>query len=421
MVGTDAILLPALRALGIVNLYSGQVATRGGMLPNTRHASNKFMQCRTAHYARDNIDFLQVEYPNYIVATSSSSPTGTGQEVTSNGDFTIHVGLEYEDGTIAEFKWGGGALGTIPALSSGVSDVLNLPKRINEGDRFWLRPWVQAAGTIIYLNATSMVGGIEGPLGDGMVVGTTVGAVPDISQTAGAITGGVSPGSPINYYPSAIIATTRKRSVLAIGDSRCLGTFDTLDRTGNTGEICRGVGKRFAYINAGVSSDRATWWAVNNAQRLHLANYVSDVVIQLGVNDLRSGAGNRTAAQLTADIQTIVNAVKAQNPNVHVWIATVSPVSASSDSFVSTGNQTTDANDAARITYNGNVRGNTTTAITGVSGHIEIADHVENTRDAGKWQISTATNYFTGDGLHENQPGYLRIENARAVAVALGL
>lgn len=84
-----------------------------------------------------------------------------------------------------------------------------------------------------------------------------------------------------------------------------------------------------------------------------------------------------------------------------------------------TVNQTADAaSNANRITVNDWLR---TTNISNLGGIIEMADQLESYRNSGLWPVNGQANYFTSDGLHASQNGYLRVSTMSVVRQALGI
>jgi lysophospholipase L1-like esterase len=391
--------------------YLGQVATRC-MVPNIRHASNQAGSMETSHIIRETVSRMKVVLPNFQVATTSSSPSGTGQENTAGGIANYRLGFKHPDGTLVQALFSRSRDGYAPDGGMLVSDWILVPT-LRDGDQFNLRIWVwNAGGRIVYTSAPSI--NLGSVFNDKFIVSTA--QLPDQTMVdTFDNTGGVSGGSTVGLYPCAILGDTTKRSFFLLGDSRVAATGDTVDRSGDVGELARSIGPRRAYINAATPSDRATWWATYASNRLQLAAYCSDAIIQLGINDVTNG---RTAGNLETDITTIAAMLKTQKPTQRVWGQTIAPKTTSSDSWATTANQTLDANNTARTTVNDWLR---TTAIANIGGVIDVADQVETYRNSGLWAVNGQANYYTADGLHASQNGYLKVLTSGIVRTTLGI
>jgi len=395
----------------VVNEYTGQIATRTAMC-NTRHASNKQLKHRSGHYFRTAGSTIQVEWPNFIVTTTSSSPTGTGQEVGGAGVMTIAAAYEAADGTIVPLTFNGGA-STGDAADGGTvkSDVVAVPP-YKAGDKFYLHVDVNTTGKIVYQSIASLSGGVDGVMGDKMrvgVSGVSTGVAGD------AFTSNVTANSGIAFLPVAILGPTKRRSVYILCDSRGAGSSDTYDRSGDLGEVARTVGAHLGYVNVSVPSDRAVWWLAYNAQRIKLLDYCTDAIVVLGINDLASGG--RTSAQVIADLVSIYAALKARNPNIRVYGGTITPHTSSTDSWATTANQTAQTTNTNRVAVNDSLRSG---SMANLHKCIDLADINESYRNSGLYGTVGAANIVTDDGLHLKQYGLKRIEYSAVIRNAVG-
>ncbi len=223
---------------------------------------------------------------------------------------------------------------------------------------------------------------------------------------SGTITN-TSPTNTNTFGCCAIIAQTRKGSVLIIGDSRALGTRDdNVANFGDLGEIEKSIGPTMACANYGISSLTAVGWNALHANQLALSAYFSGIVIQLGVNDLYGGA---SAATVKTSLQTLA----ANFNGKPVYGSTAPPETTSTDSWATTGNQSqvSSADNTQRIAHNANLRAG---SITGFTGYFEVADQVESARDSGLWIPN-----FTEDGIHEIAAGTAAIKSSGAVNAAV--
>ena len=161
--------------------------------------------------------------------------------------------------------------------------------------------------------------------------------------------------------------------------------------------------------NASSAGDYMTNFISSHTHRVALKQYVSHVITENGINDLRaSGTGlNQTAAVAFGNLQTIWGYFSDKK----IYAQTIAPNSTSTDGWATTVNQTPDANATNIAGYNNILRGTPSPAL----GYFEVADVVESARNSGKWK---APNY-TADGLHELPAGYLTIQNSGAVNPAV--
>ena len=365
-----------------LSAYLGQVATRS-YIPNNFGSTQA--QARTLHTAMDSITSLQVSYANWQV------DTGTGQATNPGAVATIKVAIEYPLGTVAgTFLWSGAVSGSIPSGGTLLSDALAIT--IPAGAQFALRPYMTCSGNVSYMRTGS---GAQFLSGEALNMGASI-----TDQTAGGTITNNSTGS--NIYPVAIVAQTTKPTFLLVGDSITAGSNDTTSGQGDTGSLARSIGIASAYINEGVSSDRAMWMSHSYQQRRDLQKYVSHVIVAYGVNDLASGG--RTAAQVYADLKAIWSMFPAKT----VLQTTITPSSVTTtDSYATVANQTPHSSNAARVALNGMIRSGPPGG-----GYIELADQVESVRDSGVFKAPG----YTNDGTHPSPAGYQAILNSGAIA-----
>lgn len=384
---------------GSTAAYTGAIATRCYQ-PNVKHGSNKGGQYKTYHQFEDDAAYIIVRYPNYYV-----TPPSPGTEASTGGPATFKLGLERADGTFVQVTFSASTTGTIPAGSFLDSDPIPVPNA-KRGEAFWLRPNIYIpAGQIIYTSVPSWGAAPGAVFGEGTAA---VAGVPTDLTMGGAI---AQSSGGVNYYPIAIFGATTRRTVLSLADSRGMGIGDLPDLTGKgcVGEFERPLSIKNACINAGVGSDRAALFNASSVIRRGLGQYVSDIVISLGINDIRDGT---SAAALLAIIQSIVAALATAYPGKPIYIATLGPVTTSTDSWATDANQTVTAVEAARVAYNNLLR---TTRLANVAGIIDMADSVETYRDSGKWKTNGVAFFYTPDGLHSSQNGYIEQSNKRTV------
>lgn len=164
-------------------------------------------------------------------------------------------------------------------------------------------------------------------------------------------------------------------------------------------------------------------------------SYVTRAIVEYGANDLGLYyplTGSNTAASvLAAYLDNALNHWRRlSNSGIRVWQTTITPMSNSTDGFVTTANQTPKGQEEVRVPANTWFRdgaplvgsipaaaGTTdpTAVRAGQTGHplkgvIEVADAVESARNSGKWKAPG----YTSDGVHPDATA----STAMAAAVA---
>jgi lysophospholipase L1-like esterase len=374
--------------------YLGQVALRC-YVPKRFDGAKIQCYSRTMTYARDDIQSLQIEIPNFYVATvdapANGAETGTGSIMSCTAS------VEYPAGTYQQAKFSSAASGSVPSGSRLRSDPMIIA--IPYGAQFWLHAWYSNANGVVYDDTW------EPSAGDRFAYGASV---PDYTM------GGVAAVSTtLHFTPCAVVSQTKRQSVIIFGDSNARGVAGVNNDGGDSGVIAPSIGPVAAYINAGIGGDSAQFFVASHAQRVLLADYCTDIVVNYGTNDI---AASRTAVQILADLNTIIGLF----PTKRVWVCTVPPRTTSTDSFATTTNQTVLATEGVRITLINTIRYvNVATALPGVAGLFDICSAIESGYNSGKW--STGPNQFkcTGDGLHASAQGISLIKWRNIINPAL--
>lgn len=365
--------------------YLGFVATRGE-IPYKINSGNSQLMSRAVAFATQTITDVSIAIPNwYSPINTNSSELGTGSTA------TVTAAIEYPSGSPQQILFSGSASGSIPNLTTLISDSLHLNTPIPFGAQFWIRIYVNNSGGVVYGD-----GQPTSTLGTGYITGTS--GVTDQTLVSGAIVGLNSAN--INLAPVAIIGMTTKPSVVVIGDSRCIGAQDTTaDPTGNYGDITKSFEFKYGYSQECRSGDYLASFLAGSVNRQSIWKYASNIINAYQFNDLWVGSTGTplTLAQLQAQESTVHTLV--HNLNAKMYDITLGPKTTSTDSWATTGNQTTvsSAQNAIRISYNTAVRA----ANNGEDGFIDIASIDESSLNSGFWTVNGSANYATPDGLHE--------------------
>lgn len=349
----------------------------------------------------DRLTSISLVYANWYVKSSA-----TVGENLPGAATTFQAAIEYPSGTIAAVvTFGGSSTGTAADGETIVSDpaAVNIPL----GASFFVRTFASSTAGILYRNGSGGLNNIVGtPVsGEAWTFGVTT---PNLVATPGPF---ANQQTGIYFGPTAIVGLTSKPTLFIAGDSRQNNgvNYDTTsDGFGLTGEFGRSFGVSFGALNAGCASERSQTIATTPslyAKRLALSQYCSHIVSGYGINDITgAGGATRTAAQLLADLQTIW----AQFGGKPVYQTTIGPKSSSTDSWATTVNQTTDATNSERTSFNDSIR----YMPSPLAGYFEVADQMESARNSGIWKAG-----YTADGLHANQAAQLALVSSKAVSL----
>lgn len=363
--------------------YTGIVASRC-LMPNGNTGTSKQVMSRSAHYARDTISSLQLVYSNWRIdagVETNPNPAGT---------ITYSAAIEYPEGVFTQVLWSGLTSVTIANGADSVSDAVTVA--IANGALFWVRTYGVSVNARVFstLAASST---------QDAICHTAIGEI--YAHAASGITdqtmGGTITGTTENAIltPSAIIGTTTNPSFFLIGDSRCFGVGDTRDSTGDWGSLARSIGSRYGYCNAGSPSANASDHVASHTKQVAFADaYCSHILSEYGINDVSFGDTLET-------IQTALSAIWGYYTGKTVGQVTLSPRSSSLDSWATTGQQTTVAQNTVRASVNQWLRSGVAVPI------YDTCSGVEDVQDNGIWKATGAAFGYTRDGTHESRVGYL--------------
>ena len=344
---------------------------------------------RTYHYARDGVGELQVVFANWYGAP--------GKEIATGGKATVRAAVEYPEGTCTPLRFSGGPAGSIADGAMLASDFARvaIPKDAKFFVRtFWEHPTkVILAGRQDRANGDAWAQGFEG------VTDQTLG---------GAIAGS---NNSTAYFPVAILANTRARSVCIIGDSRAREEGDRIDDgAGDQGNIARSIGPAFGYVNCALAGESFKTFLAANKQRRILAGYATHIVGDLGINDL---TGNVAASKLKSQLSDVVGLF----PGKPVFWTTAEPVTASRDRWATVAGQTPHKSNDQRIAWNNWLRGRPRE----LAGVFDLADAAESARDSGRFKAPDQGGFpvMTEDGTHLTMAGYLLEKTSGAIDVRL--
>ena len=353
----------------------------------------------------------------YFGVQNPSHPNG---EIDPPSGIVVEAAIEYS-GTTTRLTFGGLNSTTIAAgQTEVVSDAvtLSIPQNVDYYVRFRA---AATAGTVLWrrgqANGSSSAQMVaHSDTGTNQVMGTGSLATPS---------GGSGSASTGLHFPGIISAGTHK-AVAIYGDSIAEGTNNDNPPEANTGAIgflTRGLtsvnGFRVPWVNLARGGERAQTLATDNGKRIPLCAYASHIIVQHGSNDI---AASRTLAQLQADYETIIDALRAENSGAEIWSVLLLP--RVSGTYLTLAGQTPVAGFEAsgiRDQFNTWLIAQTGSLIDGV---IDVNSHgalpgLADPTDPNKWAVDVQ---LTVDGTHPNTTAHIRAAaKVNAWAVARGL
>lgn len=365
-----------------VSTYEGLVATRIG-IPDNTFAPNFYTMSISGHVALDDITSLKIAFPGFALST------GNPDEI-SLGSATWTASIEWPNGTFRQILTSGIAAATVPAGSLIFSDYATPTTTITKGSTFKIRLWQHNPSGIFYNGFN------DSAMGDASMGGSSD---PGDFTMGGAVTNLTGTGQ----TPVAIIARTKKASLVLLGDSICFGQSDTAAKDFRKGIVAKSIPlNTIGFCNLASPGIYAQNYLTKSPSRQLLFPYCSHVISQLGVNDLYPGA--RTSAQLITDLQAIWATFPA---GTKIQQATISPETTSTDAWATTGNQTISSGNTSRVTFNTALRNSGSSPISGMNnGFQEYAWAIESSHDSGLWAVDGTANKYTVDGVHPSPFGY---------------
>lgn len=365
--------------------------------PNDSQSLNSTNTARREHYASPQgaITNLRPQFMwNFLQNTGT---TGSGAAA------SLKHTIEYPEGVFHPTMWGG-VRELVTASNSNyiadvvVSSVTGQPLEIPAGAKFWERTVYistssKAFPTFSYPASVSALGVSDGKLAGDFADSGTIPA--DTTSTT-------------SWGMTAIKGTvkaTGARAVVVFGDSMTVGQGDVSGASakGSTGMVSR----KFDDIYPSITIARGGYYAQQFAfiaTGTAFPNFIATlgathVLIQAGLNDL--SLGSRTAAQVMADRQSIIDMVTSRISGIAPVHTTITPRVNTTDNYASVANQTpkTDGNMADLTPLNALIRAKPLV--------MDYADAAMSARDSN---VFSGPFPFSGDGTH--------LTTAKAIAVA---
>lgn len=394
--------------------YVGPIANGTGLPNNLLSVSSESMMTRKAHIMRSATSRVQLIYTNYYVPNTINN--NFGLETSVGNSINVTPWIEYPVGTYTEVPCAASDPCVIADKTNKQTDFVNVS--IPDGAVFYTWTLVSGNGgnNFPYYTPTGSV--VGNPLWFGMQ-GWGIGA-----EAANAGTSGVpvTPGTITDnnngergYWPAAVEGDTTQPTFCLIGDSRVIGVKDAEDPSYDLGDLARSIGPTTAYLNMGIPGDRQAGFVFASTLRFDLMRKsgCTAIVNELGVNDFyQQNITTPTGSTASWEIwqQFLTAHIYNSFPTLPYYRTTMEPCTTSSDSFLTTANQTFCAAsiNADVTTANDWVR----SSVDGVP-YIDLSDFTSTSRDSGLWNVDplgVRPTYYTPDGLHENRRSNLLIK-----------
>jgi lysophospholipase L1-like esterase len=355
--------------------------------------TNNSINSRIVHAVSAATREVRFEYVNAYGNETTAMPNS----------IVVSAGLELASGTVLPVLFSGNATVTLTAGSRVESDPVAVDLVV--GDLIRSRTYVHVTG------------GQRMPTGFGGVSFWSEGGETGVDLVDKSLTGTISnSGSVFLYGPSAVRGaggdTLTRASLALVGDSIIWGTGEELPPPyARAGFAQRALADTFQYVQTGQGGDTASNWLTNNTNRLRLIDGSTHAIEEFGTNDL---TGGNNAATVAAYLIAIWKKLAARG--ILVYRTTLTPQTTTTDGYMTLGNQTVFANEAARVGVNDWIRdgaplvagayvaaGSTNPAAIRagsvghpLAGYFETADMVESARNSGKWRIDNVRNLTDG-------------------------
>jgi hypothetical protein len=387
---------------------SGTIFADGGAnnVQNLSNGTNLQFNVACGLYVRRSVTKVRVVFDNR---------GAEGQASAGLTAVTLKPSVEMSTGTITAAYGGGVRPIVVQPGEVFISDPVTLPSTPAAGDLIWARAYGTTTSGGKFPFGQITVGSVGGSRNMRFEQGVTVTDKAD----SGTIT-----TAPFGFAPSIYLIAadeTIGESVVIYGDSIATGQGD---QTHGLGLYTPG------FIPRACDAASLPWWkmSVGGEQastsltaRLLAAPAATIAVCNWGANDFI------TVSLATWQANCIAKWVAIGALGPRVYHTTITPRSTSTDSWVTTGNQTTNANNSVRVNFNNWLRDGApilsgVAAATGSSaagtlragdvghplaGWFEVADTVETARDSGIWKAN-----YTGDGIHPNSTAHIAMAAA---------
>lgn len=412
---SNALILETLTALALPKVVRNVASPWKGLVPLANEAAWPDGSWTNVYGQNTRKQYIAVR-PGGAVRVAYVAAGGLNDAVPT-APFVIRSSLEPVNGaTRQQFTFNGRLEGVIQPGGMVISDPVftNMAK----GQQFWVWTYGSSPNQFYY----SPIFATQPAWGEGCDAAANAATSDKTPGTTTISTNNVSHFSPIAVLGDAGSAFP---FVGHYGDSigAGLGDYDNIASVGR-GFMRRWMANFIPFINVCVSGD-----TLSNSHLIRFAmlNGCSDVICQMGINDLVAGSSVATVESNMVATWQNLGAFGAR-----VWQTTITPKTSSTDNWATTTNQTPFANDANRQAVNNWLRagaplnvvtlspvaiGTANALLAGstnhpLTGYFEAANPVETAQNSGIWKVGLI---YTTDaqGIHPNSEG------AAAIAASL--
>lgn len=365
-------ILPYGRPLPIIATWACAGGSFAGDSPTngTTDVSGSF---RKKHKCITNATNIRVGYGN------------CSNETLNLNNIVVKAAIESSGGAIYKLYFSGRRSVTIEPGAIVWSDPVGI--NLTRGDTFWTRTYVSVgAGEIFLVNCAAQ----ESGEGHNLV---SIGGDGSDKADSGTIPFGSD--ARINFAPFGIIGETTETVPVVgiIGDSITHGYNEAVPNFDNPYSIQAmgdNYGDDYAHILMAKPGESIQTFATEagRALRTRLLKGCTHVVCGYGGADIL--LNSRSLVQFQADCAIVWGMLNQMG--IKVFQSTICPLTTSSDSWATVGNQTVHANESVRVAVNTWLR----TIPTPLSGIFDIAAIVESSANSGKWKAPD----WTTDGIH---------------------
>jgi lysophospholipase L1-like esterase len=348
-------------------------------------------RCMNLDGLSDGVETSATYFKQFTVAEDCSGlrlvyanhqTTATG-DVANPDTITIKASIDLGGGVLIPVRFNGKKTIDIDGGGFVTSDEIGI--NLAKGTTFFARTYVSVASGKKWVKGSSAWINGEGKHQGADV--TEGGALNIVADNGGYY-------KPVAILGKVSVKKTVPKAALLVGDSIMWGTGDSTSSRDFIGYTQTALYNKRQMVVISRPSETAQGFNVvtNRMFRMQSAKYCGFVVSNYGINDIRA---SRTLAQLQSDLMAVWNMF--DKMGLPVYQNTITPSTTSTDSWVTTGNQTPESSNAVRVQINDWIR----TLPAPLSGYFEIADLAETARNSGIWKAG-----YTSDGLHPNATGH---------------
>lgn len=378
-------------------MATGQLIVTRGSAGGSIASIGRQQQSRIVYNAPYTATNIRVWY--------SGLPSGVG---TLASDITVK-GAIWVNGTAYQLLFSGSS--TLTAAPGGYykSDIVS-GLSIAAGDTVEVRTYATVASGSDMMVTQYLVAN----LGDGHEYGASL---TDKTMSGTITAAAASPSHQQGYTPIGVFGDTTGTTPAAYidGDSISIGTGDALDVVGYLGIACNYNDIPYCRGGAGGSTSGAAVTRSALALVQDILGRVSHYCWEYGVNDFSSSA---SAATVIANFQTVRGVAVGLNPTIKSSMATVMPVTDTSNVAPANNGYWNSTKEAVRVAYNNLIRANFASygadavweAAGDASGASGLHKGAEATKDGGRFRddYSSQNGFSIGstvaDGLHPGRP-----------------